>query len=132
MHLDHVTIRTRDIAGTRDFFRTVFDLEEGDRPKAIRRIPGLWLYTGGLPLVHIIGSQGNGIDRAAEAIDHVGFRLDGYSTFRGKLDRLGIPYSTMDLADLQERRLFFRAPGGPLLEAVFNEPVPTEVSNDLH
>ncbi len=132
MHLDHVTIRTRDIAGTRDFFRTVFDLEEGERPQAIRRIPGLWLYTGGQPLVHIIGSQGNGIDRAAEAIDHVGFRLDGYGAFREKLDRLGIRYSTMDLADLQERRLFFRAPGGPLLEAVFSEPVPTEMSDDLH
>jgi glyoxylase I family protein len=30
----------------------------------------------------------------------------------------------MDLAELQERRLFFRAPGGPLLEAVFSESVP--------
>jgi len=29
----------------------------------------------------------------------------------------------MDLADLQERRLFVHAPGGPLLEAVFSEPV---------
>ena len=44
--------------------------------------------------------------------------------FRGKLDQLGIHYSTMDLADLGERRLFFRAPGGALLEAVFSEPVP--------
>jgi len=30
----------------------------------------------------------------------------------------------MDLVDIQERRLFFRAPGGPLLEAVFSEAVP--------
>jgi hypothetical protein len=30
----------------------------------------------------------------------------------------------MDLADIGERRLFFHAPGGPLLEAVFSEPVP--------
>jgi glyoxylase I family protein len=50
--------------------------------------------------------------------------MAGYSEFRGKLDRLGIQYSTMDLADLGERRLFFRTPGGPLLEAVFSEPVP--------
>jgi catechol 2,3-dioxygenase-like lactoylglutathione lyase family enzyme len=132
MHLDHVTIRTRDIAGTRDFFRAVFDLETGERPHAIRRIPGCWLYAGGQPLVHIIGSQGRGIDRAAEAIDHVGFRLDGYAAFREKLGRLGIRYSTMDLADLQERRLFFHAPGGPLLEAAFSEPVPTEMFDELH
>jgi catechol 2,3-dioxygenase-like lactoylglutathione lyase family enzyme len=126
MNLDHVTIRTRDLPTTRSFFLTVFDLEEGERPAAIRRIPGHWLYSGGHPLVHIIGvgAQGNGIDRAAEAIDHVGFRMGGYVDFRKKLDQLGIRYTPMDLADLAERRLFFHAPGGPLLEAVFSEPVP--------
>ena len=125
MKLDHVTIRTRDLPATRDFLLKVFDLTEGERPLAIqRRIPGHWLYSEGHPLVHIIGSQGQGIDRAAEAIDHVGFRMQGYAELRNKLDQLGIRYSTMDLADLEERRLFFRAPGGPLLEAVFSEPVP--------
>ena len=124
MKLDHVTIRTRDLQATRSFFLTVFGLEEGERPLAIRRIPGHWLYSEGRPLIHIIGSQGHGSDRAAEAIDHVGFRMQGYAEFRSKLDQLGIRYSTMDLADLQERRLFFHAPGGPLLEAVFSEPVP--------
>jgi hypothetical protein len=49
--------------------------------------------------------------------------MQGYAEFRNKLDRLGIRYSTMDLADLEERRLFFRAPGGPLLKGVFSEPV---------
>jgi glyoxylase I family protein len=124
MNLDHVTIRTRDLEATRSFLLTVFDLEEGPRPLAIRRIPGHWLYSEGHPLVHIIGSQGDKVDRSAEAIDHVGLRMKGYAEFRKKLDQLRIRYSTMDLADLQERRLFFHAPGGPLLEAVFSEPVP--------
>src|SRR5882672_12367903 len=126
MNLDHVTIRTRDLQTTRSFFLTVFGLEEGKRPLAIRRIPGHWLYSEGRPLVHLIGSQGSGFDRAAEAIDHVGFRMEGYADFRNKLDQLSIRYSTMDLADLEERRLFFHAPGGPLLEAVFSEPVPQD------
>ena len=123
MHLDHVTIRTRDLETTRRFLVRVFDLEEGERPLAIRRIPGHWLYSDGHPVVHIIGSQGSRIDGSAEAIDHVGLRMEGYAAFRKKLDQLGIPYSPMDLADIQERRLFFHAPGGPLLEAVFSEPV---------
>ena len=50
--------------------------------------------------------------------------MEGYANFRNKLDQLGIHYSTMDLADIGERRLFFRTPGGPLLEAVFSESVP--------
>jgi glyoxylase I family protein len=124
MKLDHVTIRTRDLQAARNFFLSVFDLREGERPLAIqRRIPGHWLYSEGHPLVNIIGSQGSGFDRSAEAIDHVGLRMEGYAEFRNKLDQLGIRYSRMDLADLGERRLFFRAPGGPLLEAVFSEPV---------
>jgi len=126
MHLDHVTIRTRDIAGTRAFFESVFGLRDGARPQALRGIPGHWLHAGGQPLVHIVGSHGYGVGHAAEAIDHVGFRIEGYGAFRARLERLGIRYSTMDLAELRERRLFFRAPGGPLLEAVFSEPVPVQ------
>jgi catechol 2,3-dioxygenase-like lactoylglutathione lyase family enzyme len=124
MKLDHVTIRTRDLGATRTFFLTVFDLEERDRPLAIQHIPGHWLYSEDQPLVHIIGSQGHRIDGSAEAIDHVGLGMNGYADFREKLDRLGVRYSPMDLPELQERRLFFHAPGGPLLEAVFSEPVP--------
>jgi len=124
MQLDHVTIRTKDLEATRSFFLTVFGLKEGERPLAIHRIPGHWLYAEGHPLVHIIGSKGYGIDHSAEAIDHIGLRMTGYSQFRKKLDELGIRYSLMDLADIQERRLFLHAPGGPLIEVVFSEAVP--------
>lgn len=126
MQLDHVTIRTKDLEATRTFFMTVFGLKDGERPLAIHRIPGHWLYSEGHPFVHIIGSQGYGVDHSAEAIDHVGLRMTGYSDFRKKLDGLGIRYSLMDLADIQERRLFLHAPGGPLIEVVFSEPVPQE------
>ena len=123
MHIDHITIRTQDLAGTKDFFLKVFDqLEEQERPKAIQRIPGHWLYADGKPIVHLIGSRAHNHNEATEAFDHVGLRLKGYSKFRSKLDDLGIAYSTMDLPELVERRLFFRTPSGPLLEAVFSEP----------
>ncbi len=122
MHIDHVTIRTRDIETTRDFFVDLFDLKEGTRPKSIQRIPGYWLYANDQPIVHIIGAYGGGTEPQAEAIDHVGLRLEGYSAFRKKLEDLNIDYSAMDLPEISERRLFFRAPGGPLLEAVFSGP----------
>ena len=121
MELDHITIRTRDLAATRDFFLTLFDMEERARPEAIQRIPGHWLYSENKPIIHLIGSQGFGIDGSAEVFDHVGLRLEGYAEFRAKLDRLGIRYSKMYLPELMERRLFFRTPCGPLLEAVFTE-----------
>jgi extradiol dioxygenase family protein len=127
MHLDHITLRTRDLAGTWAFFLKVFDdLEERERPKAIHRISGHWLYAGNKPIIHLIGTRGYGTKSAAEAYDHVGIHLEDYSVFRSKLEALEIPYSTMDLPELDERRLFFRTPSGPLLEAVFNQTPASE------
>jgi catechol 2,3-dioxygenase-like lactoylglutathione lyase family enzyme len=122
MHIDHVTVRTRDIKTTRDFFVDLFDLKEGTRPGAIQRISGYWLYADDRPIVHIIGTYAQSAELQAEAIDHVGFRLEGYAAFKQKLEECNIAYSKMDLPEIEERRLFFRAPGGPLLEAVFSEP----------
>ena len=62
----NVTIRTRDLPATRSFFLTVFGLEEGERPLAIRGIPGHWLYSEGDPLIHLIGSQGYGPPRRGD------------------------------------------------------------------
>lgn len=40
MYVDHVTMRVGDIERTRDFLLTVFHLEEGERPVAIRTPEG--------------------------------------------------------------------------------------------
>ena len=124
MIIDHITIRTRNLPTMLEFFLKVFDLEERERPKVIQRIPGHWLYSEGNPIIHLIGSHGYGIDRAAEAFDHIGLRLEGYTKFRSKLDNLSIKYSLMDIPEINERRIFFYTPCGPLLEAVFSEPTP--------
>lgn len=124
MHLDHVTLRTRDLAGTRNFLIQVLNLEERPRPLVIQRLlPGHWLYADDQPLFHLIPGHGNGQDGNCEAIDHVGIHMEGYSEFLKKLDSLDVPFSLMDVPELNERRVFFRTPGGPLLEAVFSEPL---------
>lgn len=129
MYIDHATFRSSDMNATRDFFISVFDLQVGERPDLIRNlIPGYWLYEQDKPIVHIIPARDNGFSLPAvvlkESIDHVAFHLEGYRNFREKLDAMGISYSLMDLADIDERRVFIQAPGGQLIEAVFNEPVP--------
>lgn len=124
MHLDHVTLRTRNLAKTRDFLIHVLDLEERPRPKVIQRlIDGHWLYADDQPLFHLIPGRGSEQGEPCEAIDHVGIHLDGYNEFKKKLEDLGVPFSEMDVPELDERRVFFHTPGGPLLEAVFHEPV---------
>lgn len=121
MTLDHITIRTTDLPASRHFFESLFDLVERPRPCAIRHIPGYWLFAGNESIVHLIGSSGSGYDRAANAIDHIALRIDDYTDFRSRLDDAGTAYSTMELPELNERRLFLHAPGGPLIEAVYRE-----------
>jgi len=50
------------------------------------------------------------MDRSAEAIDHVGLRMEGYADFREKLDRLGIRYSPMDLPNFRNDDCSFMRP----------------------
>ncbi len=119
MQLDHVTLRTADLETTRQFLQDLLGLTVGFRPNF--SFPGYWLYRGDEPVVHLIPGGGGTVSRDAEIIDHVGFRLEGYDAFRRKLDTTGIPYSTMDLPELREQRLFVRTPGGILLELVFRD-----------
>ena len=122
--LDHATLRTSDLEGTRNFLEAVLDLTPGYRPAF--PFPGYWLYADGEPIVHIIPGRGGRVDRSGETIDHVGFRLSGYDRYRDKLTVLGVRYSLMDLTELDERRIFIRTPTGVLLELVFRgEPAST-------
>ncbi|QTE21695.1 hypothetical protein [Polaribacter cellanae] len=123
MKIDHITIRTGNLAKTKAFFETVFDLVEKPRPKVVQRIPGHWLFNGKHPFVHLIGGYGHRTDFTTNNIDHVGFQMKGYQKFKQKLQELKIRYSLMDIEELQERRIFFRTPDGVLLETVFNEKI---------
>jgi catechol 2,3-dioxygenase-like lactoylglutathione lyase family enzyme len=119
MELDHATLRTHDLEGTRAFFEAVLGMKPGYRPAF--PFPGHWLYAGDKPIVHLIPSRGASLGHEGEAIDHVAFRLADYDGMRGKLESLAIPYSRMALPELGERRLFVRTPTGILLELVFRE-----------
>ena len=115
--LDHVTIRTHDLEATRSFFETVLDLKAGFRPDF--PFPGYWLYDGAEPIVHLIPGPPVPVDQGRESIDHVAFRLEHYQAVRDRLDGLRLAYSTMELPELCERRLFLRTPTGILIELVF-------------
>lgn len=123
MHIDHTTLRTRQLEKTKDFLLNIFDLTEGPRPAVIAaNIPGYWLYHNGSPLIHLIKSAfyyNQQADHAIEAIDHTAFYLENYDAFKQKLLSLKIPYSLMDLPDIGERRIFLHTPTGILLETVF-------------
>ena len=117
--LDHVTLRTHDLEGTRAFFEAVLGLEPGYRPRF--SFPGYWLYADGEPIVHLIPGHGGRAAQTDETIDHVAFRLADHEGMRRRLEGLSIAYSRMELPELGERRLFIRTPTGILVELVFRQ-----------
>ena len=125
MHIDHTTLRTRELEKTKEFLIRVFDLKQGERPAVIAaNIPGYWLYYEDKPLIHLIQSSyfhKMGADNSSEAIDHTAFFMEGHEAFKQKLITLKITYSLMDISDIGERRIFLRTPTGILLETVFRE-----------
>jgi catechol 2,3-dioxygenase-like lactoylglutathione lyase family enzyme len=82
--LDHATLRTQDLEGTRAFLETVLDLKPGYRPAF--SFPGYWLYAAGEPIVHLIPGRGGPVDRGGETIDHVAFRLADHDGMRARLE----------------------------------------------
>lgn len=115
--LDHVTLRTSDLEGTRAFLEILLDLTPGYRPDF--PFPGYWLYAGDEPVVHLIPGGGGPVDRSGETIDHIGFRLTDYDGILRKVGKLAIPHSLMNLPEIRERRIFVETPTGILLELVF-------------
>ena len=53
--LQHYTIEPSDLEATKDFYCDVLGLESGDRPPL--GFPGYWLYSGGVPTVHLLGER---------------------------------------------------------------------------
>ena len=50
--LDHVNLRTADVAGMVAFYRDLLGFEVGPRPPF--RFGGAWLYCGGQAAVHLV------------------------------------------------------------------------------
>ena len=126
MKLDHVTIRTHQLAPNRDFLISVLPLVEGPRPASIiAAVDGHWLYFKDWPLVHLIKSSialNDENEEQAEAIDHFAFVLDeDYEQYKEKLTSLNIPFRRNHTPELNRKRIFFHTPTKILIEVIFEQ-----------
>ena len=77
--LNHVTVRTQDMEGTKDFYEKVLGLHAGPRPPL--RFPGYWLYCGEQPVVHLVpdsGAIGAGPSPDTGNFDHIAFLAEDF------------------------------------------------------
>jgi catechol 2,3-dioxygenase-like lactoylglutathione lyase family enzyme len=127
--IQHLLVLSDDIEATRDFYRDVLGLREGERPPL--EFPGFWLYLGGEPCLHIADrgayaahASTLGLDVAVAAgdggpIDHVAFAAENYEETAARLQRVGIEAVENKVPAAGLRQLFVEDPNGLRVEMNF-------------
>jgi len=88
--LDHVNVRTADLAGMIAWYGDVLDMHPGPRPPF--SIGGAWLYAAGKPIVHLVETAA--VPRSIEPkIEHFAIGATGLPTFVARLTERGVAYS---------------------------------------
>lgn len=117
--LDHYNIRIRaaDVVPTRRFYCDILGLTEGPRPQL--PFPGIWLYSGTRPLVHVNITEDTTYPDTG-ALDHVAFEGAGDpQALSQHLGREGIEHEMRTVSN-GIRQVFCTDPNGVKVE--FNFP----------
>jgi len=95
--LEHVNIRTADVAAMTDWYCSVLGMTDGERPPF--GVPGAWLYVGEHPVVHLVG-EGTEPEARDPKIEHFAFSATGLEEMIGFLKERAIPYETVRVPGL--------------------------------
>jgi catechol 2,3-dioxygenase-like lactoylglutathione lyase family enzyme len=118
--LNHFTIRTADLEATRAFYAEVLGLEVGDRPPL--GFPGYWLYSAGMPTVHLVGPR-EGDDAKPPRLagptgllDHIAFSATGLAAMRARLNAHGVTFQERLVPRDGQTQIFLHDPNGVAVE----------------
>ena len=119
--IDHFNIRTRDLDRLCEFYTKVLGLEIGDRPPFDS--PGVWLYAGGHPILHVGIAEDGGADvDNTLPLDHIALHAEGLADTVERLDGAGIEYRMSDVPGRAMKQIFVRDPDGVTIELNFINP----------
>ena len=119
--IDHFNIRTRDLDRLCEFYTKVLALEIGDRPPFDS--PGVWLYAGGHPILHVGIAEDSGADvDNTLPLDHIALETEGLMDAVARLEEAGIDYRMVDVPGRAMKQIFVRDPDGVALELNFTNP----------
>ena len=128
--LDHYSVRTADVDGTRRFYEETLGLKDGPRPPF--PFPGAWLYCGDSPVVHVIGvdaKDAGGLQSylgergpsagGTGAVDHIAFVGTDFAGMRERFRALEVPFRERKVPALDLDQLFVTDPNGVTIELNF-------------
>jgi catechol 2,3-dioxygenase-like lactoylglutathione lyase family enzyme len=122
--LDHINIRTRDLAATVAFYRDILGLEERDPPPNLDKSLVRWMYdNNGDPIVHIstpgsLSSDGvdDEITGSTGGLDHVAFQCVGVAGLVQRLKSHDIPWRENRVEAIGMTQIFLQDPTGIQIE----------------
>lgn len=136
LSINHLAIRTLDLAATRRFYVDGLGLADGPRPAF--PFPGMWLYSGDTSTssnaaVHVVGidpADPEGLktylgDRdtstlhGSGAVDHIAFYATGLASTLDRLRALSIPFRERTVPGLGLHQVFLDDPNGIVVELNF-------------
>jgi catechol 2,3-dioxygenase-like lactoylglutathione lyase family enzyme len=114
--MDHFTVLTKDAIATAEFYSFVLGLEPGPRPNFA--FPGVWLYSQGKPILHVV--EKDEIPAGTGVLDHIAFWGTDLSGFIARLKERGVAYDLKQTPEGGSARgvwqLFFHDPNGARVE----------------
>jgi catechol 2,3-dioxygenase-like lactoylglutathione lyase family enzyme len=116
--IDHINIRTMDMAASAQFYVEVFDFEYRPEPAIVGRQPN-WLYDHeGRPIIHlrIMASDRN----SSGPIDHVALNCRGKKQIVERLRSRNIEFAITEDLIPGVTQIFLKDPHGVPLELTFS------------
>ena len=109
--LEHVNLRTADLAGMIAWYGRILDLQPGSRPDF--GFPGAWLYADGHPIVHLVGVEtAPGADPADLRLEHFAISAKGLKGLLAKLEAEGAPCRLNHIRDFGIVQVNLQDPDG--------------------
>jgi catechol 2,3-dioxygenase-like lactoylglutathione lyase family enzyme len=116
--LDHVTLLCADVERSRNFYRDVLGMADGDRPPF--NFPGAWLYVDGRPVIHLVGGRNKGDLTSTGSVDHVAFAARDLEGMRHHLNAMKILFRETPVPGRALHQIFLRDPDGVMIELTFH------------
>ena len=118
--LDHVNIRTTELARTQAFFTEVLGLTAGWRPDF--SFAGAWLYAGDRDVVHLVEVRRAGGPSQGSSLDHFAFAIDDYEDTERRLQAAGVAYEAGAAPNGGIRQMFVTEFNGVTFELNYRAP----------
>tara|TARA_B100000959_G_scaffold286566_1_gene365840 strand:+ start:4687 stop:5094 length:408 start_codon:yes stop_codon:yes gene_type:complete len=114
--LDHVNIRTANLADMTTFYTQTLGLNAGPRPPF--EFGGSWLYCGEQAVVHLVEVEVQPSLNEVQ-IEHFAFLASGLSSFLSRLKTSATTYDVQLIPESGRRQINVRDPDGNHIEIQF-------------